>query len=317
MYSIEEFAQETAGIITEKLGGSYKAKTLAVEKINKGKCYAVVITDGEHNVSPSFYLEGFYSRYVSEGHTVAETAEKIIREYNSMEGVIKEDTRIAGYLSEEGWVRERLFLGLINKDKNKSFLNDAVHSDYAGLSLVLYVLVKDGMEGMAKIKVTKDICRGFGWDEKDTIAYALENTWRLFPLELCPLKRLIEMILNMEEEDIQAADSGIPGSGEDFLVLTNKKRIYGAAAIFYPGILKGIAEKKGTSLFLIPASIHEFIIIPDNGIYDQKGLENTLRETNSTGIAPDEILSDNLYYYNYETRELSVLGAGNEGTVIL
>ena len=99
--------------------------------------------------------------------------------------------------------------------------------------------------------------------------------------------------------------------------MSNQKGIYGAAAIFYPGILKRLAERKGTSLFLIPSSIHEFIIIPDNGLYNPRDLEDMLREVNRTEVSLDETLSDNLYYYSYEKEKLSVLNAGNTETVIL
>lgn len=317
MYSIEEFAQKTASVITGRLGKGYKAEMLAVEKINTGKLYALVITDGENNVSPNFYLGDFYNRYISGEYTVAETAGVIIKEYNSMERVVKENSIIAGHLSKKEWVKERLFLQLINSGRNKGFLDDAVHSDYAGLSLVLYVLVKDDGKGVAKVKVTKNMCRYFGWDEKDTINYALENTMALFPLALCPLEGMLNSLLNMGGDGIQAADTSIPGCREELIILTNSKNMYGAAAAFYPGVLKDFAEKEGKSLFLIPSSIHEFIIVPDNGLYNPVDLEKMLREVNSTEVALDEVLSDNLYYYSYENGELSVLNAENIEPAIL
>ncbi len=317
MQGTEGFAEETASVLRKKLGNGYKVRKLTVEKINKGKVYALLITDGENMVSPAFYLESFYSRHISYGYTAAETAESIIKEYNSIEGLIKEDRNLALNLSRKEWVKERLFLVLINKDKNKDFLSDAVYSEYAGLALVLYVLAGDGMDGMAKIKVTKSMCRGFGWDEKDTAGYVLENTARLLPVGLCPLEKLINRLLNSEDGGVQPAGGSIPGCKGEWLVMSNQKGIYGAAAIFYPGILKRLAERKGTSLFLIPSSIHEFIIIPDNGLYNPRDLKDMLREVNRTEVSLDETLSDNLYYYSYEKGELSVLNAGNTETVIL
>ena len=48
--------------------------------------------------------------------------------------------------------------------------------------------------------------------------------------------------------------------------------MFGATTIFYPNVLKELAEKHGTSLFLLPSSIHEFLILEDNGIYNPKEL---------------------------------------------
>lgn len=317
MYSIEEFSQKTANIIIGKLGKCYKIKTLTVEKINIGKLYSLVIINRKYNISPNFYLEEFYKKYVAGIYTIAEIAESIINEYYKMENIINDDSILATHFSEKEWVKKRLFIQLINMDRNKSFLNNAIHSDYAGLSMVLYVLVKDGSRETAKVKVTRNMCRHFGWNESDIINYALKNTIKLFPLELCPLKRLLNSFFNMEVKDIQTPGIGILDCGEDLILLTNRKNLYGAAAVFYPGVLKGIAEKKGTSLFLIPSSIHEFIVIPDNGLYNPVNLEDILKKVNSTEVAPDEVLSDSLYYYNYENRELSVLGTENTRQIVL
>ncbi len=101
------------------------------------------------------------------------------------------------------------------------------------------------------------------------------------------------------------------------MVLSNKKGLYGAAALFYPGILRNIAEKKGSGLFIIPSSINEVIIIADNGLYIHEYLKNMLMEVNSTEVKLDEILSDNLYYYSYESSRLSVLNAEGIEPVVL
>lgn len=139
MQGTERFAEETASVLRKKLGNGYKVRQLTVEKINKGKLYALLITDGENMVSPAFYLESFYSRHISYGYTADETAESIIKKYNSIEGLIKGDRNLALNLSRKEWVKDRLFLVLINKDKNKDFLSDAVYSGYAGLALVMDV----------------------------------------------------------------------------------------------------------------------------------------------------------------------------------
>jgi len=224
---------------------------------------------------------------------------------------------LAVHISEKSWVKERLFLQLINSGRNKSFLDDAVYSDRVGLSLVLYVLVGDDNNGTAKIKITKSMCRNFGWNEMEILDYALVNTMELFPLEICSIGKILSRLLNMEAEDIQMPDSTGFSFENNLMVLTNKRGIYGAAAVFYPGALKEFAEKKGTNLFLIPSSIHEFMVVDDNGLYNSENLEKMLKEVNSTEVAPEEILSDSLYYYDYKSRELSVLNTDIRETVIL
>lgn len=316
MYSIEEFAQETAVIVNSRLGKGYEAEIYITEKINTGKKYALVIKDSRNNVSPNFYLDSAYSIYISGGYTVVSLAENIIREYNNVKGSIKEYGKLHKHLSEKVWMEERLFLQLINTDKNKGFLSDAVHSDSLGLSLVLYALVADDSNGIAKVKITKEICRGFGWDEKEILCYALGNTEKLFPAELCPLESMLNMFLNMEG-DIKVPGTGIPEGWDGVTVLSNQRSTYGAVSVFYPGVLKGVAEKEKTDLFLIPSSIHEFIIVRDNGICRKECLGKMLWEINRTDVTPGEVLSDSIYHYNYKNSSLSVLDGGYGEAVIL
>ncbi len=99
-----------------------------------------------------------------------------------------------------------MFLYLINSGKNAGFLNDAIHLDYAGFSPVLHVLVADNGDEVAKVKVKKNMCSYFGWEEKEILAYALENTEKLFPPGLCPVEEILNRINNIKAENIKATD---------------------------------------------------------------------------------------------------------------
>lgn len=89
-----------------------------------------------------------------------------------------------------------------------------------------------------------------------------------------------------------------------------KLSINGAVAAFYPGVLKGVSEKLGKSLFLLPSSIHEFIMLEDNGIYNPEQLEQMVMEVNHSAVEQEEILSDSVYYYGHTSDVLSVFSNG-------
>lgn len=93
--------------------------------------------------------------------------------------------------------------------------------------------------------------------------------------------------------------------------------MFGATTVFYPGVLKELAEKHGTSLFLLPSSIHEFIVLEDDGIYDAKELKDMVQEVNSSAVLPEDVLSDNVYYYGYNSGALSVFHNGKLEEVVL
>lgn len=289
------------------MGNGYNVKVLGTEKINMGRLHALVILKGGVNLSQNFYIKELYRDYQSGRMTIREMAGRIASScYNNTDS-IEELKGLGKYINDKEWAEERLFMQLINSRKNKSLLENSVHMDFNGLSLVLYILAADNKAGMCRARVTKAMCQSYGWNGKEILDYALENTARLFPYCLCTLQEVLKKALDTTDAEAW----GLPSIGNDMLVLTNEKYVNGAAAIFYPGVLKEISEKHGTSLFLIPSSIHEFIILEDNGVYSPAELESMVKEVNSSSVLPEELLSDNVYYYGYNTGMLSVFTSGS------
>lgn len=307
MQTQKEFTESIIKEVENIMGNGYNVKVLGTEKINMGRLHALVILKDGVNLSQNFYIEELYRDYQSGRMTIREMAVRIASScYNSTDS-IEELKGLGKYINDKEWAEERLFLQLINSSKNKSLLENSVHMDFNGLSLVLYVLAADNKAGMCRVRVTKAMCQNYGWDEKEILDYALENTARLFPYCLCTLQEILQKELNITGTEAEE----LPSVGNDMLVLTNEKYVNGAAAIFYPGLLKEISEKHGTSLFLIPSSIHEFLILEDNGIYNPVELESMVKEVNNSSVLPEELLSDNVYYYGCNTGMLSVFTSGS------
>ena len=80
-------------------------------------------------------------------------------------------------------------------------------------------------------------------------------------------------------------------------VATNIKKVNGAGVILYDGLLRTFAEKIGGDFYILPSSVHEVIFVPANGDMDARYLIQMVKEVNATEVAPDEVLSDNVYMY--------------------
>lgn len=269
MQTKKEFMEELVKTINSLMGDGYRAEIHCIEKINTGKLHALIILNGENCVSPNFYIDGFYKDYRDGKAIIDGIAKSIVNVYYN-NSCMQAGGSIHKCLDDREWVEERLFLQLINTTKNRGLLKDSLYIDFKGLSLVLYIVAMDNGEGLCKIRVTKAMCQKFGWNEKETLHYALENTEKLFPYSVFPLYELLQKTIG--STDITIKD--IPPVGNGMMVLTNNRGISGAVAAFYPGVLKGVSEKLGKSLFLLPSSIHEFIMLEDNGIHNPADLEN-------------------------------------------
>ena len=111
---------------------------------------------------------------------------------------------------------------------------------------------------------------------------AMENGQRLFP------ERIQKMEINWVEQTKPL----------EYLVVTNKQGINGAAALFYPGVLERLGEQFPGGFYLIPTSIHEFILE-----FEQRGLpletmEESLKGTNQGVTYSKDQLSNEVYHYD-------------------
>ena len=74
--------------------------------------------------------------------------------------------------------------------------------------------------------------------------------------------------------------------------------IHGAGVIAYPNFFEDAAEKLGGDFYVLPSSIHEVLLVRDNGEMTAKDLEAMVREVNATQVAPEEQLTDHVYHYD-------------------
>ena len=82
----------------------------------------------------------------------------------------------------------------------------------------------------------------------------------------------------------------VQGKEKQMYVLTNKERSLGAGTFLYPGVL--------------PSSIHECILIPEEeGMY-QEALTEIVTEINESQVDPKEVLSDQAYFYSAEDKRV-------------
>lgn len=91
---------------------------------------------------------------------------------------------------------------------------------------------------------------------------------------------------------------GIPEDDADIYFLSTKSMKYGAKAILYPNVVEKIADKFHGDFYILPSSIHELLIYEGGKGANNEYLVNMVREINSTQVAPEEQLSDNVYHYH-------------------
>ena len=105
----------------------------------------------------------------------------------------------------------------------------------------------------------------------------------------------------MEARDI------IPNTFVNFVILSTEKYKYGAAAFLGTDVLKNVADKMGESaLMVMPVSDEFAAVFPASDTTSVNGtvLKNVIKALKN--LAPDEVLSNNVYLYDREHNLLAM-----------
>ena len=87
-------------------------------------------------------------------------------------------------------------------------------------------------------------------------------------------------------------------------VLTNREKRYGAAALLYSGQISELADQVESDLLILPSSVHEVLLLPDDHRQEYTFYRQMVREVNTTHVEPEEVLSYSLYRYNRKNSEI-------------
>lgn len=246
---------------------------------NNGICKkACTVRFSGAQVAPTVYLEPYYDHYLH-GEAVSESAENILNYCRKKTPAVSFPDN---FFREFDTVRKRLGIKLIGTNRNQMYLREVPHIDIEDLSAIFYYLLEDSSFGNGMIVIRNTDLAHWKMTTEELYAEALVSCPRLLP----PLFRPLSDVLDVLHPS---------GEGELYL-LTNESALYGASVILYPGILQEVAGYIGGDYFILPSSVHEVILLPDNG-EEPEELVGIVTEINHTQVTEEEILTDAVYHF--------------------
>lgn len=295
---INEFAQKVRRAVEKELGGAYRAELKEVRKNNGVLLHGLLILPANSNVAPTIYLETFFAAY-EDGVTFREVLDRILEIFR--EETPGENIDMNFFRSFEK-VRDRICYRLIGRKGNEELLGRIPYVEFLDLAVCFYYAYSGRMLGEGTILIHNSHMKHWNVQIRDLMKLAQENTPRIFPGRLTPMREVLEEMLGIHDGSSAEQDADIP-----LTVLTNARRIHGAACILYPGMLERIGEMKKNSFYIIPSSVHEVLILEKTGLEVPGEMRKMICEVNEQHVAAEEVLSDNLYYYDFVTKTVKII----------
>lgn len=313
MLNYEGFVQELKEKVAGKLGEGYRVCMEKRKKVNFGLVDALAIADmgSAHSPVPVFY-PGLLFRQYREGAGLEAIAEETVRTYHRHRKEGRDATVSAGDISDYGKIKGKLYFRLVHTETNRELLTGVPHFEVLDLSMVFYVLLLENEGGTGAVMADSRLLENWGITPEELREQAERNSPGLLPAKVESMAGMVKGIFGSLPE--AGEGTGVEGNfawkGEtDFpLVLTNARMLDGFAAVLYPGVLKGMADRMGTDFYVLPSSRHEALLLPADFPAGAGELREMVREVNRTAVAQEDILSDSVYYYDRLGNELRMEG---------
>lgn len=280
--------------------------TVRVQKVLKNNNvirYAAIISEENSMISPSIYLENYYTDFIN-GQALSCICKDILMFHKKYKCGI--DFNIEDYF-DYNYIKDKLYLKVINREKNEEFLEDIPYREFCDLALIVYISLDELKNGRGTITVSNKNLEKWNVSKEQVFDMAFLNSYENTPPVLEKMTTfmkdiLMERLIDNQDEEVEKQINYIielieENNDKSMYILSNSIKINGAFYIVYEDYIREFANRINSDLFIIPSSIHELILIPMDGGVGKAELERMVHDVNIADLSPGEVLSDRVYEF--------------------
>ena len=296
--NFENFREQFTEDVKQKLfesGIEANVSTQEVTKLNESY-HAITVTLEGSNVGVNVNVNRFYE-VMENGNDYDAIVDKALDVITN--GINERPAIDVDVLTDYEQMKDKLVMEVVSSDTNAELLENVPHKDMEDMSVVYRFVLDSNDEGRATILATNQMIAIMGVTAEQLHEDAMENAPQLKPAIITGMNEMMVEMMGREQAEMM----GIPlGEKEQMFVATVPDKIHGAGILAYQDFMDQAAERAGGDFFILPSSIHELLIVPDNGQMDLPQLQDMVREVNATQVSPEEKLTDSVYHYDTQDK---------------
>ena len=303
--NFEDFINTIKDTIKEYLPEDYRdaeVNILENRKLNTNYTGLTVTREGD-TLAPTINLNNLFDSYSKHPeHSITAVMQEVA-------SVIQHtpETFDIGRIMDYDRVKKNLFMRLSAAEKNKDLLEHAPHIRKEDLAITFHIMLDQSDKGTATTMINDNMMEAYGIDLDQLYQDALLNSPVICPAQIENMGEALSrmMIEDMKSagappELIQEMEKDLKESNKDnpMTIITNDRLVDGASAIFYPGVMDLVGERMQGDYFILPSSVHETLVVPDDGGVSLQELTDMVKEVNMTQVSPEDQLTDQVYHYD-------------------
>ena len=302
-----QFTEEIVNKIREFLPESFANASVELQTVTKNNSLTLtgLTIRSTNNICPTIYLEKFYDNYQS-----GEEMEKILSDIADLR--IRNEVRDVfdvEQVTDFSRVANAIVPHLINKEWNLRLLEQRPYTEVADdLAVTYHIMLKQDFDGAASVPITYALMQGWGVDVNTLHDLAIKNMSVLMPSTFQSMSSVLGEMLykDMDEEDRENLLSDMLPQDDFMFVLSNKQRMFGAAAVLDKNIMKAVVDRFGKDFYICPSSTHELIIVSAPEGVNTEEISELIQSVNENEVSQDDKLGTHPYRYTVEEGLLSI-----------
>lgn len=158
----------------------------------------------------------------------------------------------------------KVFIQLVNMEESKEMLQHVPHRQFLDLAIIYRIVCEETDQGFETGIVNNELMEALDWSEKDLYLKAMSQ--HIMKTKITLLDDVTCELLLKAGAPREFVDIMYPPEAESCPVymLTNENMLFGANEILYRENLWKLSNKLHSDLYIIPSSIHECIVLPDD-----------------------------------------------------
>lgn len=305
----EKFLETITTSLQEKLRGSYQLTVRQIPKNNGKILDGISIQQTGEPMAPTIYLNSYYQSFEDQDMTLEQILDDILLllDCNPVPTAVN-----AEQIADFSYAKNKIMFKVIHAASNKALLADLPHLPTLDLAIIFYLFLEANESGQMTALIHHEHTDLWKVSEKELMTLALANTPAAFPANI---KNMIDVMKEIAKEQLgdDFSEEMVHGilKGEEaaapLYVLSNQTGIYGAACLLYPDVIKNFADFLDRDLIILPSSIHEVLITPDNAEMTYEDFAEMVTSINQNEVPPEDQLSNQVYLYRRDNERLEIV----------
>ena len=283
--SYSEFLSQICHIMKNQ----YPAASISIQPVLKNngqRLDGLLILQPGENIAPSIYLNSYYTEYLN-GELLGDILDDIKSIYETHRIPVPFDISIFQNFEN---IQKKIFFRLINQASNLELLSDIPYLPFLDLAVVYFLTLENETIGSTTALIHNKHLELWHTTKEELFTLARVNTRTLSGYEILPMERLLFPETKPE--------TPFPSpTAHTLFVLSSHARTFGAACLLYEDVLASFADEIQDDFYILPSSIHEVLLIPAKKSPPAKALQEMVEDINETEVAPEDILSNQIYFY--------------------